>query len=422
MTTVVWMKDDLRLEDSPAVRAAIADGIENVVFIRSDENECGHVRPTTRRLVHEAQAIDDMRAVIERSGSTLLTVSCKPIDLIQVCVHRNATTIHANAQVGDDLGHARDRTFVRLARSTGIRYVEHVTDGLRRGTRPQASPCVTSARTLEGLRFETMPPALNRLRTYLRRLPGANYRRDMWLPGPDASASSRLSMDLACGTMSGDRVLQEIEDEANRRPPGTHRTFQEFANRIHWRRQFTQMLETNIEAFPWGPTREERPDDADRMAAWTEGRTGYPLVDAAMRDLRETGWVNFRLRQVICSFAIDLLGLDMHHVGVALGGMFDDYCPGIHWSQIALQSGMVPGRGPRVVNPVKQARDLDPDGAYVRRMLPHLRDEPLERIMDPLTNSKIGGWPVIVDHIQAARIARARHPGSRNDGQLTLEM
>lgn len=420
MKSIVWMKDDLRLHDSPAVCAALRNGAASITVVRTDGSRLSHVRPTARRLAHETEAIESMRSVLERSGSRLVTIGSETDDLLETCAALGASTIHANTQVGDELGHARDRAVARKARAAGVRYVEHAADGVQRGSRAEAAACVTSAKDLAGLRFEGVPAALGKLRHYLARLPNANYRRDMWLPGPDASASSRLSVDLACGMLSGDRVLREIEDEANRRDPWTHRAYQEFANRIHWRRQFVQMLEKNVDAFPWGPTRAESVQDAERLQAWRRGETGYPLVDAAMRDLHATGWINFRLRQTVCSFAIDLLGLDLHRVGVALGEMFDDYCPGIHWSQIALQSGMVPGRGPRIVNPVKQARELDPQGRYVKRLLPHLRDEPLERLFDPYRNSLLGGWPVIVDHERAARAARARHPGIKNDGQTCL--
>ena len=132
-----------------------------------------------------------------------------------------------------------------------------------------------------------------------------------------------------------------------------------------------------------------------------------------MRDLAADGWVNFRLRQLLNSFAIDLLDLDLHEAGVALGSMFDDYSPGIHWCQMALQSGMVAGHGPRVLNPVKQAKELDPDGVHVRKVLPYMRDVPQEHVHEPWLWSGYEGPRPIVDHMAAARDAKARHPITR---------
>jgi deoxyribodipyrimidine photo-lyase len=159
--------------------------------------------------------------------------------------------------------------------------------------------------------------------------------------------------------------------------------------------------------------REERRDDARLMAAWLAGETGHPLVDAAMRDLTANGWINFRLRQLLCSYAIDLLDLDLHKVGVALGELFDDFCPGIHWPQIGLQAGMMAGRGPRVLNPVKQAQELDPSGAYVRSMLPHLASIPTGGVFEPWRLIGYRGPRPIVDYATASRAARNRHAPTR---------
>jgi len=416
MKHLVWLKDDLRLHDSQAVLAAArAVGAENLVFIRSDEREFTHVPPTPRRIEREVDAIAEVRAVLERSGTTLHLTRGQAEDIVRTCRDHGATTVHANMQIGDELGYHRDRQAGALMREAGIAYVEYAVDGLVRGSGQRADPLVTGARDVPGLRFTSVPQAMQRLRDYLERLPRAGYRRDMWIPGPDATASSRLSVDLACGTITGDRVLHEIERAADADDPRNHHAYRQFANRIHWRRGFLQTLERNVDAFPWGPVRQERPEDAERMRRWRHGETGYPLVDAAMRQLAAEGWINFRLRQVVCSFAIDLLDLDLHRVGVELGRMFDDYSPGIHWSQIAMQSGMVPGQGPRVVNPVKQARDLDPKGAYVIRMLPHMSGISADDLFMPWQNASYAGPPPMIEHMEAGRAARARHPSVRKD-------
>ena len=416
MRTMVWLKDDLRIEDSPCVIAAMSSVSRNagddVVFLRTDEGACSHVAPTRRRMNDERSAIADMRETLRINGIDLLETSPGVEEIMRACAEQNITEVHANIQTSDDLGYRRDRDIAPRMRHAGIRYTEWNADGIRRGKSTTPKPCVTSARDIPGMRFTKVPDAIVRLRRYLERLPEANYRRDMWVPGPDAAASSRMSIDLACGRISADRVLHEITAAANRCDPRDNHVFTQFANRIHWRRGFVQMLEDGVQAFPWGPMRDVRAEDDVRMARWLAGETGYPLVDAAMRDLADGGWINFRLRQTVCSFAIDLLDLDFHKVGVALGELFDDYCAGIHWCQIALQSGMARGRGPRVLNPVKQAEELDPEGAYVRRLLPYLADVPLASISRPWLWTGHRGPEPIVDHMVAARAARARYPAS----------
>lgn len=111
------------------------------------------------------------------------------------------------------------------------------------------------------------------------------------------------------------------------------------------------------------------PDPLKRewLSAWREGRTGIPMPDAAMRELAATGWINFRLRQLVTSYGVQLLQLPGAAVGTALAEMFDDYDPGITWPQVGLNDGTImQERGPRILNPVKQGHDLDPSEAYVR--------------------------------------------------------
>lgn len=413
MTTIVWLKDDLRLHDNPAVLAALrTTPIENTLFIRSGRGDDALVCPTRRRIDAERAALDDMTEMVSSSGGMLVEIGSGCRDMMAQCMDHDATTVHANVQISDAFEYARDRQVAAALRASGIQYIEHVDDGIGRGSIPAPVPLITGARDIPGLRFSTVPPAMGRLTRYLDRLPYARYRRDMWTPGPDATASSRLSIDLACGMLSGDRVLHQIAKSRARSDPRSHHAYDQFENRIHWRRQFVQMLENGVKAFPWGPMRHQRPEDASRMSAWLEGKTGYPLVDAAMRSLAADGWINFRLRQMVSSFAIDLLDLDFHKVGVALGELFDDYSPGIHWYQIALQSGMVPGRGPRVLNPVKQAGELDAAGAYVRHVLPYMRDVPDGNVLEPWNWDGYQGPKPIVEHMSAARTARARHPAT----------
>lgn len=411
MTTLVWLKNDLRLEDNPAMSAALSQGSPEEIAVLFGEaaKSPGHVRPTARRTAHEGMRWKEMKAVLHRSG--IRTVDAEPEhDVVRVAASMDATRVLANAETSDDLGFTYDRAVARELRSCGIDFVELPVDGVSRGSGSAPAPLVTGARDLARLRFEGVPPALADLRRYLDRLPDAHYRRDMWTPGPDAAASSRLSIDLACGALSGDRVLHEIGEKAERSHPRTHDAYRQFAARIGWRRSFVQMLEDNVAAFPWGRMRSVRPDDDATMAAWRAGETGYPLVDAAMKTLDRDGWINFRLRQVVCSFAIDLLDLDLHLVGVALGEMFDDYSPGIHWPQIGLQAGMAKGRGPRVINPVKQARELDPTGSYVRSVLPALRDVSDVWIHEPWRHPDHKGIRPIVDLVKASKAARLRHP------------
>ena len=151
-----------------------------------------------------------------------------------------------------------------------------------------------------------------------------------------------------------------------------------------------------------------------------DGRTGWPMVDACVAMLRQTGWINFRMRAMLVSTATGPLWLDWRPVGLWLARLFVDYEPGIHWSQVQKQAGTTGINLPRIYNPVKQARDHDPDGRFVRRWLPAMREVPEAWLFKPwrtpelLKSPNAEPLPVpLVDLDIALREARARIFGWR---------
>ena len=118
-------------------------------------------------------------------------------------------------------------------------------------------------------------------------------------------------------------------------------------------------------------------------SAFAEGRTGFPMVDACMRCLLATGWVNFRMRAMLASFAAYNLWLDWRHTGKHLARTFLDYEPGIHYPQLQMQAGVTGINALRVYNVVKQGRDNDPSGVFIRRYIPELRNVPLKHLHEP---------------------------------------
>lgn len=148
----------------------------------------------------------------------------------------------------------------------------------------------------------------------------------------------------------------------------------------------------------------------DLFDAWCAGQTGYPLVDACMRALHRTGWINFRMRAMLVSFATHHLGLHWRRVGIYTAKHFLDMEPGIHWSQHQMQAGTTGYGTLRIYNPVKQARERDPTGAFIRRYVPELRPLPSAYLAEPhrtppLTQGMLG---CVVGRDYPAPIVNAR--------------
>ncbi len=153
--------------------------------------------------------------------------------------------------------------------------------------------------------------------------------------------------------------------------------------------------------------------------AWKDGLTGYPFIDACMRNLKQKGWITFRMRAMLVSFASYHLWLDWRVTGKFLAQLFTDYEPGIHYSQLQMQSGVTGINSLRIYNPHKQAQDHDPNGDFIRQWVPELRavdnafiHEPslMDMVQQKACGVEIGqDYPVpIVTHLDAVRAARAK--------------
>tara|TARA_B110000495_G_scaffold4832_1_gene3577 strand:- start:1198 stop:1848 length:651 start_codon:yes stop_codon:yes gene_type:complete len=121
----------------------------------------------------------------------------------------------------------------------------------------------------------------------------------------------------------------------------------------------------------------------DSFDRWANGNTGFPMVDACMRSLKANGWINFRMRAMLVSFASYNLWLDWRITSKYLSNYFIDYEPGIHYNQFQMQSGVTGINAIRIYNPIKQQEDHDPNAIFVRKWIPELRNVPLEYIQYP---------------------------------------
>jgi deoxyribodipyrimidine photo-lyase len=201
-----------------------------------------------------------------------------------------------------------------------------------------------------------------------------------------------------------------------------------FTGRLHWHCHFMQKLESEPE-LEWRNLHRAydglRPEIADArlLAAWAGGMTGFPFVDACMRSLNATGWLNFRMRAMLVSFASYQLWLPWQATGAHLARQFTDYEPGIHWPQVQMQSGTTGINTVRMYNPVKQGYDQDPAGVFVRRWVPELAELSDDAIHEPwrfpeLASAVSSSYPArVVDHVAGAKEARAKIWGVRT-GQV----
>jgi deoxyribodipyrimidine photo-lyase len=217
------------------------------------------------------------------------------------------------------------------------------------------------------------------------------YRGGISSPVSAPDACSRLSAYLTYGCISMREVVQQTRAQLALLPPqaSRHRAgLTGFLSRLHWHCHFIQKLESEP-AIEWRNMHRgydglrEQDFNLDYFEALKNARTGWPMVDACVVMLRETGWLNFRMRAMLVSVAAYPLWLHWRPVGDWLATQFLDYEPGIHWSQLQMQSGTTGINTTRVYNPIKQAQDHDPHGQFVKRWLPRMRDVPQAWLFQP---------------------------------------
>ena len=227
----------------------------------------------------------------------------------------------------------------------------------------------------------------------------AKFRGGISSPLSAVTAGSRLSPYLAYGCLSLREVVQATRDRRtwaaevpHMFPKSLNAGLVGFESRLHWHCHFMQKLESEPEMefanlhHAHDDMRDEQLSELEsqrRLQTWSKGETGWPLVDACMAMLRETGWINFRMRAMLMSTASYLYWLHWRGSGLHLAREFLDYEPGIHWPQTQMQSGTTGINTLRIYSPIKQAQDQDPTGAFVRHWLPALKHVPDSWIFEP---------------------------------------
>jgi deoxyribodipyrimidine photo-lyase len=405
---LVWFKRDLRLADHAPLAEAQRFERALAVYVIEPEwlasPECDPQHPA-----FALACLALLQADLAARGLPLIVRIGSVPPVLQVLRTDFAFThLLSHEETGPGWSHARDIAVAAWCRAAGVAWTEWPQTGVVRRLRSRggwagrwaqrmdAPPCRLDGgfRAPPGFAPTPLPTLADLALPPSRPLPpageaaaratlddflagrGRGYRRALSSPLTAEQGCSRLSAHLAFGSLSLRSVHQATESAIAGSPDrALAQGLRGFAGRLRWHCHFMQKLEDEpaIEFRNFSRAHDglrEPHFDTERFEAWCAGRTGHPMVDACMRQLRATGWLNFRMRAMLVSFAAYHLWLHWRAPGQFLARQFLDFEAGIHWSQMQMQSGTTGINTLRIYSPRKQAQDQDPQGRYVRRWVP----------------------------------------------------
>ncbi len=480
---IVWFKKDLRVLDHAALTAASRLGPVLGLWIYEDEVILAEDFDA-RHLGFANECLAELENDLLRYGVRLLRRRGDAVTVLEeLWQQTHFTRLHSHQETGNAITYKRDLAVIAWARQRGIHWQEYAQTGVvrklkqrdgwserwleRMSPAPRPAPVelrgaqssqLSGEATCTAADFHLAPDLSEALRqrggsshghaaleSFLHNR-GVGYTKEMSSPVTAWEACSRVSPYLTWGALtvrqclhaSADRRRDLLEKKAlgQRVDARWLSAIKSFQSRLRWHCHFMQKLEDEpaIELRNFSRScdglRDEHRFDIGHYEAWKSGQTGYPMIDACMRALTATGWLNFRMRAMVMSFASYHLWLHWREPGLHLARMFLDYEPGIHWSQAQMQSGTTGINTLRVYSPTKQLLDQDPQGLFIRQWLPELAQVPDSYLaepwlMPPLEQQFCGcvmgrDYPLpIVDHTTAYRHAQEKmhHLRKKPDSQ-----
>ncbi|MFZ4115327.1 MAG: FAD-binding domain-containing protein [Chthoniobacterales bacterium] len=457
---LVWFKRDLRVYDNAALCIAAQNGPILPLYIFEPElwrqPDMSH-----RHFLFLLENLRELHAALDHLGQPLIVKIGEVVPILKDLINRySITEVYSHQETWNEWTYQRDVQVGEYLKKKNVPWHQPVQNGVIRRLRDRNRWSHRWYQTMSQVLIvppkrlffigESSDPwpmpedfglqrdgchqrqiggrqaGLLLLKTFLQER-GLHYQKAMSSPVTAFKQCSRLSAHIAFGTLSLREIFQSTETQflflkkkSSLKLPlldpleclSWKRSLRSFSGRLRWHCHFIQKLEddprlekenmhsayNSIRQDSW---------DVKKYQAWATGKTGYPFIDACMRALIATGWINFRMRAMLLSFASQHLWLDWRYTATHLARLFIDYEPGIHYSQCQMQSGTTGMNTLRIYNPIKQSYDHDPEGGFIRRWVPELKEVPLSYLHEPWNSPIPLHYPYPLVEEKTARLKAA---------------
>ena len=416
---IFWFKRDLRLLDNEPLNNAVSQKEKLLLIYCFEPSLKKNKHYSTKHWNFIKESINDLNIYLKNIDTHIHTYSKEIIDVLKEIQEKFIIKkIFSHNETGLNVTFERDILLKEFCQTNSIQWEEEINNGVFRGLKNRTnwikkwrdhmkSPVVLfkgekndfinikkkqnfKVKDSKILQKGGVSSGIKYLDSFLDSR-HTKYQNNISKPEASRTSCSRLSPYMSWGNISTRYAWQRAKEQIQ----NGKSKFQlnGFTSRLRWQAHFIQKFEMECQmefrSVNKGYQNLVKPINKKYISAWEKGKTGYPLVDASMRCVVETGYLNFRMRALLVSFLTHHLWQPWQSGVIHLARNFLDFEPGIHYSQFQMQAGETGINMIRIYNPTKNAKEHDKEGVFIKKWIPELKKIPTPLLFEPWKMSLI---------------------------------